>query len=292
MDGVILYAWVLMSNHYHLLIETPRGNVSAFMHRLNTAYGMYYRYKHRRPGHVLHGRFQHRVVEGDDYLLRLTRYLHLNPVKTKEMKKKSEEFRLNYLRQYPWSSYRGYVEEGRAETFVQYRWRELINGQSLREQRERYRRYVEGFVVRDDEELLKVLNRSEHAIGNEDFVGKVEQALRDEYKETQRSGDVAWPREPAIKKEDIENQVAKEFGCRKEDLKRHGHVAKAAKAVAIELACNLGGLSHREAGLCFGGITGAGVAYQRNQLKAMMKQDKTLAGKLKQIRARLLSLGL
>ena len=49
-DGVRVYAYVLMSNHYHLLIETRRANVSAFMQRLNTAYGMYFRYKHKRPG--------------------------------------------------------------------------------------------------------------------------------------------------------------------------------------------------------------------------------------------------
>jgi REP element-mobilizing transposase RayT len=49
-DGVRVYAYVLMSNHYHLLIETRRANVSAFMQRLNTAYGMYFRHKHKRPG--------------------------------------------------------------------------------------------------------------------------------------------------------------------------------------------------------------------------------------------------
>ena len=61
-DEVILYAYVLMSNHYHLLIETRRANVSAFMQRLNTAYGMYFRYKHGRPGHALQGRFGAKLV--------------------------------------------------------------------------------------------------------------------------------------------------------------------------------------------------------------------------------------
>lgn len=65
-DGVKLYAYVLMGKHYHLLIETPRGNVSAFMQRLNTAYGMYFRYKHRRRGHLLQGRYVAKLVEGDE----------------------------------------------------------------------------------------------------------------------------------------------------------------------------------------------------------------------------------
>ena len=49
--GILLYAWVLMDNHFHLLVRTPRANLSQFMQRLNTSYALYARYKHRRPGH-------------------------------------------------------------------------------------------------------------------------------------------------------------------------------------------------------------------------------------------------
>jgi len=70
---------VLMPNHYHLLVETPLGNVPRFMQRLNTAYSMYFRLQHRRPGHCFQGRYGAKLVRGEDYLLRLTRYIHLNP---------------------------------------------------------------------------------------------------------------------------------------------------------------------------------------------------------------------
>ena len=56
-DEVILYSYALMSNHYHLFIETPLGNLKKFMQRLNTAYSMYYRYKHTKPGHCFQGRY-------------------------------------------------------------------------------------------------------------------------------------------------------------------------------------------------------------------------------------------
>jgi REP element-mobilizing transposase RayT len=82
-DRVVLYAYVLMPNHYHLFVETPRGNLTRFMQRLNTAYGMYFRHKKQRPGHCFQGRYGARAVEGDEYLVRLTRYIHLNPVKVK-----------------------------------------------------------------------------------------------------------------------------------------------------------------------------------------------------------------
>jgi REP element-mobilizing transposase RayT len=54
-DGVVLYAYVLMPNHYHLFVETPMGNVHRFMQRLNTAYGMYVRFKHGGRGTVSRG---------------------------------------------------------------------------------------------------------------------------------------------------------------------------------------------------------------------------------------------
>lgn len=77
-DGVILYAYVLMPNHYHLFCETPLGNIQKFEQRLNTAYAMYFRYRHSQPGHCLQGRYGAKLVGGDDYIARLTRYVHLN----------------------------------------------------------------------------------------------------------------------------------------------------------------------------------------------------------------------
>ena len=105
-DGVILYAYALLANHIHLHVETPRGNLPRFMQRLTTAYSMYFRYKKSRPGHCFQGRYGAKLVEGDDYLLRLTRYIHLNPVKTAAMARLSPEERRGYLETYPWSSYR------------------------------------------------------------------------------------------------------------------------------------------------------------------------------------------
>ncbi len=77
MTGVVLYAYVLMDNHFHGLVRTPRANLSAFMQRLLTAYALYARYKHRRPGHLLQGRFKAKLVEDDVYLRAVTRYIHI-----------------------------------------------------------------------------------------------------------------------------------------------------------------------------------------------------------------------
>ena len=78
-----LYLYCLMSNHVHLVLGTPRANLSRFMQRLETAYTVYFNHRHRRCGHLFQGRFGSVLVEEDEYMLKLSRYVHLNPVFTK-----------------------------------------------------------------------------------------------------------------------------------------------------------------------------------------------------------------
>ncbi len=96
--GVRLYAFALMENHFHLLVRTPRANLSRFMQRLLTRYALYSRYKHRRPGHLFQGRFKAKLLEDDVYLTAVTRYIHLNPVKIAAFRRVGARERLLYLR--------------------------------------------------------------------------------------------------------------------------------------------------------------------------------------------------
>ena len=66
---VRLYLFCLMSNHFHLLVETPQGNLSRFMQSLNTGYTVYFNLRHGRHGHLLDGRYQAQLVARDEYLL-------------------------------------------------------------------------------------------------------------------------------------------------------------------------------------------------------------------------------
>jgi REP element-mobilizing transposase RayT len=77
---VRLHLYCLMTNHAHLVVETPQGNLSDLMGGLLTSYANYFNARHRRAGHLLQRRYQSPLVEGDEYLLRLRWYLHLNPV--------------------------------------------------------------------------------------------------------------------------------------------------------------------------------------------------------------------
>jgi len=77
----ICYAYCLMSNHYHLLIETKRPNLSRGMRQLNGAYAQKFNYMHDKVGHVFQGRYKSILVDRDNYLLELCRYVVLNPVR-------------------------------------------------------------------------------------------------------------------------------------------------------------------------------------------------------------------
>lgn len=94
---VRLYLYCLMTNHVHLVLETPRGNLSRFMQRQQTTYTMYYNCRHHRCGHLMQGRFGASIVDEDEYILKLSRYVHLNPVFVKSVKQKPVYERIQML---------------------------------------------------------------------------------------------------------------------------------------------------------------------------------------------------
>ena len=94
--GAVIHAWCLMTNHHHLLLETPLANLSQIMRHINGAYTNYFNTKRKRVGHLFQGRYKAILIEADAYLLELSRYIHLNPVKAKIVSR---------LEDYPWSSY-------------------------------------------------------------------------------------------------------------------------------------------------------------------------------------------
>ncbi|MEA3363570.1 MAG: transposase [Thermodesulfobacteriota bacterium] len=100
--GIIIYSYCLMTNHYHLLIETPQANLSAAIQWLNVSYATWFNKKRRRRGHLFQGRFKAILVDADEYLNQVSRYIHLNPVKAKIVETPQA---------YAWSSYPVFIGE-------------------------------------------------------------------------------------------------------------------------------------------------------------------------------------
>jgi len=143
--GYRLHCYVLMGNHYHLVIETPNGNMNKVLHYINGSYANYINRKRNRNGHLLQGRYRGILVDRDAYMLELSRYLHLNPVRAKIVERPED---------YRQSSYRSYVKTPK-ETIVT---TDLILGmvsEDGKTARRAYREYVEKGVDKGDRNPLE-----------------------------------------------------------------------------------------------------------------------------------------
>ena len=269
--GVILYAWVLMSNHYHLVVRTPRGNLGRFMQRLNSSYSLYYRYQHARPGHAFGGRYKAALVESDDYLRTLTRYVHMNPVKIRTARQRTEKERIRMLEKYRWSSYPDYVRNRVPADWIDYS-ALAYYGRNLEEARRRYRAYVHSMVTNDDKPLRERMSRSAHALGSEAFVEYVEKEVSGGKTGQPKDADLRRPwRGVALAA--IDRAVASAYGIAAGQLKKHGGAAGEAKAVAVELAARWCNLTNRDIGAHYGGISGQAVYMIRRRLKGSQAVD-------------------
>ena len=135
--GAIIHAYCLMDNHYHILIETPLGNLSKIMQHINSAYTTYFNIKRDRSGHLFQGRYKSILVEVDEYAKELSRYIHLNPVRAKMVKTPEE---------YQWSSYSYYADKRKAPEWL---YRDFILGyfgKRLSTSQRNYREFVHSLV--------------------------------------------------------------------------------------------------------------------------------------------------
>ena len=152
-------SFCLLSNHVHLLVQTPEANLSKMMQPFQTSYTAYFNKRHGRTGHVFEQRYKAMVVDKDNYLLQVSRYIHLNPVSARIVER-PQDFR--------WSSYGAYLKgKGltglKTESVLGY-----FSGSKSRQIRQ-YRDYVEGGRAGKSRnptpEVIKQM-----FIGDEDFV--------------------------------------------------------------------------------------------------------------------------
>jgi REP element-mobilizing transposase RayT len=129
----LIHAYCLMTNHYHLLIETPDANLSRGMRHLNGVYTQRFNRRHRRVGHVFQGRYKALLVQKDAYLLELTRYIVLNPVRARMVQTAGE---------WRWSNYRYTVGKAVPPTWLEMDWLLAQFGNQRSEAVSAYRRFV------------------------------------------------------------------------------------------------------------------------------------------------------
>lgn len=109
--GLGVHAYCLMSNHYHLLIKTPRGNLSRIMRHIDGLYTQRHNRLKKTDGSLFRGRYKAIVIDAASYLLQVSRYIHRNPIETKIPL-------VEQLEDYPWSSYSIYINLGMAPAWL------------------------------------------------------------------------------------------------------------------------------------------------------------------------------
>jgi REP element-mobilizing transposase RayT len=139
--GLRVHGYCLMPNHYHLLVETPRANLSRSIGWLQTTYTIRFNRRHRRSGHLFQGRFKAHLVEVDSYAMELLRYVHLNPVRPRDRQVPVPRERSVALRQYPWSSHRAYLGKSPAPSWLCTDWLSFFGRRRSAGQKE-YDRFV------------------------------------------------------------------------------------------------------------------------------------------------------
>jgi len=98
----LCHAYCLMNNHYHLVIETPDGNLSKGMRQLNGVYTQSYNKRHNRVGHIFQGRYKAILVSKESHLLETYRYVVLNPVRAKATDRSSRRMEMEQLSEHNW----------------------------------------------------------------------------------------------------------------------------------------------------------------------------------------------
>src|ERR1700730_14940500 len=272
--GVLVHCYVLMGNHFHLVVTTPKANLSKWMHQLKTAYTAYFNRRHGMVGHLFQGRFKSIVVEAESYLLELSRYLHLNPVRGETLGEGTPEERRERLRSYTGSSYRGYGGLGKSKRFVR---SEAIEGAfksfTGREWNPiQYRRWVEEGLVKELADPFEAV-KWQQVLGDENFL----QQFQDRWNQKETEPQVyarrrAWSAE--LGAEELLKKVGKYFGMKPKEILDRSNRNNAARRCAMVLCWDLSWMSHREIADLFGTPSSNSVAQMIRRTKE--KENRTL----------------
>lgn len=285
--NIRLYMFVLMTNHFHLVFETPEGNCSKFMQSLSTAYTVYYNLRHSRHGHLFDGRYKAKLVEGDDYLLALTRYVHLNPVQVSGIKDKPLEERIRDLRQYSWSSYQSYIGKRKALPYVEYGPVLAEMTGKAKDRPRLYREFVESGLAETDDEFKAALKESPRCIGGDGFRAWIDELYQTLIERSDAPEDISFRRitEP-LEPEKVLAVLAEIFEVEKDEFRQRRR-GSCLRAVAARYLSRYSGQTQREVAQLLDMGTGAAVSQQVKKLIERLPQDRKLSKMLKKTEVRL-----
>jgi len=270
MYKVRVAAYCLMPNHYHLLIQTPGGDLAGCMRHLNGIYTQRFNRAHHCDGQLFRGRYKSILVDADSYLLELVRYIHRNPLEAGLVKE---------LNQYAWSSHKGYVSDARKWNWLHKAFILSLFGRKVKERIKTYKKFV---LMETPEEINRIFSKRKFPsiLGSESFIDKV----KEKFFHKKRHDEVPGSRRLAPDAEKIKRAICKAYGIEESSLlsSRRG-VLNEPRNVAIYLARHLRGEKLEEIGRQFGISKYSSVSSVIEKMKRDMSAERKLRVRVKNI---------
>jgi REP element-mobilizing transposase RayT len=206
MWNIRVAAYCLMTNHYHILVQTPEANISRSMRHVDGVYTQRFNKRHRCDGQLFRGRYKSILVGGDSYLLQLVRYIHRNPVKAGVASKPDD---------YSWSSHKGYLSIAKKWKWLH---KEFIFSMLTRNRKDWVKEYRRFVAIESDEEIAGVLERKKwpSVLGPETFIDWV----KGKYHALKTDEEVPQARDLAPETDLIIESVCKFYDVSRDELYR------------------------------------------------------------------------
>lgn len=261
----VIHVFCMLSNHYHLLMETPKGNLSQIMRHINGAYTTYFNVKRGRAGHLFQGRYKAILVEKDEYAKELSRYIHLNPVRAGIVEKPEK---------YPWSSYRYYIGLEKAPDWLVTDFILSYFSKRVSDAQKRYREFVKDRIGQEYDTPLKETVAS-IILGSSGFFREIKERYIQKRK-VSRDLPALRKFSPSLSVEKIREEVGSVLG---EDK-------ALTEGVSVYFSHRYSGVTLKEIGTHFG-IGESAVSQRNRRLALKIDKDNQLRKKIKEIESRL-----
>jgi REP element-mobilizing transposase RayT len=257
--GAIFHAYCLMDDHYHLLLETPNANLSRICHLINGSYTIYFNLKTGRSGHLFQGRYKAILVEKDAYGQKLSRFIHLNPLRAGLVRE---------LARYEWSSYPAYIGVTEKPAWLHVNYLLGFFNQETGTAQENYRTFIQS---RDDfsaRRMMKAIVGSAF-LGSTEFIDRIKDRWIDEKNADVQNVSVIRAIEKRITLEGVKNTVKYVAGIKSTYY----------KGLCLYISQQYGGFSLNEIGNYYGMKPPAVSQYNR-RFKIRIIQDQNLRNML------------
>ena len=258
----VIHAYCLMTNHYHLLIETPQANLGRIMRHVNGVYTQRYNWLNKSDGPLFRGRYKSVLVDEDEYLLQLTRYIHLNPLETKPPMVK-------VLEDYEWSSYPAYVNHTKSPS-----WLMREKTYQMLAHKQRYKGYQNYIAQGVDDDLKRYYGHYNilQVLGNAEFKKDAIETFEDTELEKIR---IALNNKPST--DEVIRMVCEYCKTSEKRIREKPKGRRAAnpyRAFAMYVCRRYGDTSQKQLALAFDLLHSGSASYSINKIKKEIMEGK------------------